>query len=136
MKPIRRRTDRNETERTMTVDLKVIQIGKRHMTLVLFCQLKEESILRYDLQLKGKPWGIVRCPLKYEYDHGLCDSSIPKETFVIERHLIWQKGKELRRMPLDINWSGLGYVEEGVEEDLDAFLDTWVEKLDQLFIDL
>jgi hypothetical protein len=71
----------------VTVEIKVLKIGNRQVTLAVFRQLQEEDIFNFDTsELNGKPWGWVN----YHPDDGSCYKS---EHY----HIIWQKGNELRR---------------------------------------
>ncbi len=75
------------TIQTATVEVKVMRIGKREMTLSVFRQLQEEPIIDEQTgKLTGEPWGRVN----YHPDKGCTDSHE-------HEHVIWQKGNELRR---------------------------------------
>ena len=71
--------------RTATVEIKAITISGKQMTLAVFRQLEEESIIDFDSgMLVGVPWGRVN----------YCGKDCPDREHV---HVLWQKGNELRR---------------------------------------
>jgi hypothetical protein len=71
--------DRAEVK-TCSVEVKVIRIDRKQMTLAVFRQIPSEPILDGNtLKLNGLPWGLIRY-------NGV--------------HLLWQKDKELRTCPL------------------------------------
>jgi hypothetical protein len=73
---------------TAPVDVAVVRIGKRQMTLSAFRQLYEEPIFDHDRgQLRGLPWGLVN------YHDKWCWSSAGGAHL----HVVWQLGRELRQ---------------------------------------
>lgn len=81
--------------RTATIEIKMMEISKRKITLSLFRQFKwAELIDRDTAQLNGVPWGLVN------YYWPECDEGRPEEMRVSNRyhlHPVWQKGQELYR---------------------------------------
>jgi hypothetical protein len=73
--------------RTMTVGIKAMTINDRQVTLAVFRQLLKEDLINYpDGTLAGIPWGLINYhPDKCEDEHNP------------HIHVVWQKGKELRR---------------------------------------
>ncbi len=72
------------TVQTLTVDVAVVRIGKKQMTLSVFRQLEVERLIDpATRQLRGVPWGRVRY-------HNHC----PEREHL---HIVWQKGRELRQ---------------------------------------
>jgi hypothetical protein len=98
-------TSNEASIQTATVDVKVIRIGQRQMTLSVFRQLKKEALIDWDVdervyQLRGQPWGLVNyCPgCCKQYEH---------------LHVVWQKDNELRRASVVLNW----YEDEDLRAD-------------------
>lgn len=131
---------------TTSIDVKIIRLDKRQVTLSVFRQLEEKSIFSNRMgeapSLLGVPWGLVRYTWK----------GSPKWT---DRYLVWQECDKIYRMPLvsDIdewcytffNWMGLiDLLEEYHQPDPDPLYLSWYkqvcdhletfEQLDQLFI--
>ncbi|KKN81351.1 hypothetical protein LCGC14_0319640 [marine sediment metagenome] len=73
---------------TTSISIRVLQIGKRQMTMSVFRQLPCEQIIDLDDDaLFGVPWGLVNyfwkgCGYKEDSEHV---------------HVVWQLGQELRR---------------------------------------
>lgn len=68
----------------VAIEVKVLKIGNRQVTLAVFRQLPNEQIINFETgELKGIPWGRVN----YHVDCKGNDHT----------HLVWQKGNELRR---------------------------------------
>jgi hypothetical protein len=82
-------TTEEATVQTLSVDLAVVRVGKRQMTLSVFKQLKEEPIINVDdsgdAEFRGTPWGLVN------YHSDGCVECSP------HLHVVWQKAGELRR---------------------------------------
>lgn len=77
-------TVENAQIKTAAVEIKTLTISGRQVTLSVFRQIQEEDIFDENLALKGVPWGTVN----YFW----------KEDFTKDKiHLLWQRGKELRR---------------------------------------
>ncbi len=75
------------TVKTLAIQVKVMKIGNRQVTLSVFRQLQYEQIIDAATgQLRGVPWGRVNyCP------GGCADGGGD------HLHVVWQKGGELRR---------------------------------------
>ena len=75
---------REATVKTASVEMKVLSISGKQMTLAVYRQLDEEEIIDEETgKLKGVPWGRVN------YFWGKCEPD--------HLHIVWQKGEELRR---------------------------------------
>src|SRR6266702_3274678 len=75
----------------VSIEVKVIKIDNRQMTLSVFRQVQKESIIDDATgKLNGKPWGRV------EYHTANCDiyQSLRMGKHI---HVLWQKGNELRQ---------------------------------------
>lgn len=68
---------------TAKVEIRVVTVSGKQMTLSVFRQLKQESPLDSDGNWKGRPWGTVN----------YLTSGPP--------NVLWQKGAELRRGKID-----------------------------------
>ena len=113
MKPDKSITITDASIKQVSIEVKVIKIDNKQMTLAVFKQILHEKIIDDRTgRLKGKPWG------KVEY-HTNC--GIWKRSEHI--HVIWQKGNELRQciVPLVSNTKGIPPYDK-------------LEALDQLFI--
>jgi hypothetical protein len=90
------------TVHTASLDVKIMRLDKKQVTLSVFRQIPEESILalnaflderddieRYEPLLAGVPWGIVR----YTWD---------KSPPWADYYLVWQRDEQLYRMPLPL----------------------------------
>lgn len=75
------------TVSTATIEVKVMKLNNRQMTLAVFRQLKVEDLLDSDGKKKGTPWGTIN----YHTDD--CKDFYSKKSHL---HVIWQKGDELR----------------------------------------
>src|SRR4051812_9584559 len=75
---------------TATIDVKIMRIDKKQVTLSVFRQLPEESIFLADGSLRGIPWGRVN------YLWG--DQEKRKVAF----HVVWQDGNKLKRCEVPI----------------------------------
>jgi len=73
--------------KTATITVKALTIDKRQVTLAVFRQLQEESLIDIEeAKFNGLPWGRVNyCPDK---------KACPDRE---HHHVVWQKGDELRR---------------------------------------
>lgn len=69
---------------TVSIEINALKIGKKQVTMGVFRQLENESIINFEtMELKGIPWGKVNYwPKPCNDDH---------------LHIVWQKGKELKR---------------------------------------
>ena len=73
--------------KTVAVEIRTLTISNKQVTLALFRQIKEESVLDWDTGgLCGIPWGTVNY-------HVGCDD----DAYSGHIHVVWQKGDELRR---------------------------------------
>lgn len=69
----------------VSVEIQVVRVGGRQMTLAVFRQLKREPLIDWKtLQLRGVPWGWVN------YHRGCSDD-------VEHLHIVWQDGNRLLR---------------------------------------
>jgi hypothetical protein len=74
--------------KTATVEIKTLSIAGRQVTLAVFRQLQEESVVDYELlRLNGPVWGRIN----YHPDKWCSDGGGD------HIHLVWQSGTELRR---------------------------------------
>lgn len=72
------------TVKTASVEMKVLTISGKQMTLAVFRQLDAEPVIDEETgELRGVPWGRIN------YFWGDCIAN--------HLHIIWQKGDELRR---------------------------------------
>jgi hypothetical protein len=77
---------------TAAVDVKVLRIGTKRMTLSVFRQLIEECPIDWELlDVKGPIWGIVNY-FWGDYLGGHDDAGNP-----IALQVVWKNGQELRR---------------------------------------
>src|SRR5262245_25038320 len=102
------------TIRTATIEVKTLTLSGRQITLSVFRQLQEESILdseRRPTHLRGVGWGWVNyCP-----GPGHC--AWAEHGASSHRHLVWQRGEELRRccfpqLGSGMHWEWCNKVEE------------------------
>jgi hypothetical protein len=81
--------------KTATVEIKILTVSGKQMTLAVYRQIKEENIFINPEQpyegTKGPCWGIIN------YHTKDCDLGAR------HLHLVWQKGKHLRRFDLYSN---------------------------------
>ncbi len=86
-------TTEDVTITTLSIEVKVMKIGKRQVTLAVFRQLPDEPIIHPDTgNLKGIPWGRVNYHVDCEH--------MPTSHF----HVVWQKDTELRRSLVVLPW--------------------------------
>lgn len=79
--------------KTATVEIKTLTVSGRQVTLAVFRQLQEESVIDYQLlRLNGIVWG------KVNYHTPDCTNEQDRHI-----HLIWQSGTELRRSCVKAN---------------------------------
>lgn len=82
-------TVQNAEVKTATVEVKTLTISGKQVTLAVFRQLRESTLLKFHnddtMTLNGVPWGWVN------YHPDKCAVDYP------HRHVVWQKGLELRR---------------------------------------
>jgi hypothetical protein len=73
--------------KTVSVGIQTLTVNNKQLTLSIFRQLHQEDVIdRYTGQLKGGAWGTVN------YFWNDCGWQGYRE----HRHVVWQKGKELR----------------------------------------
>ncbi len=141
---------------TLSIEVKVMKIGKRQVTLAVFRQLPEEPLIDHLTgKLKGIPWGRVNYHIE-------CSDAVPVLTYghetirkvfqedgikftVPHLHVVWQKGNELRRSVVR-DWtfrewpSYEEYVEFHADDEVENIAGAWMQSyrqlmaLDQLFI--
>lgn len=104
--------------KTATIDVKVMRLDKRQLTLSIFRQLEEDFIFS-TTGLRGKLWG------KVNYTWAGCH---PETAF----HVVWQAGDRLVRGP--VPKSKLSLMHYG-DLDNEAGLYDWVKDDDSLFDD-
>jgi hypothetical protein len=71
---------------TLSVEIKAIHINNRQLTLSIFKQIPEESILDANYEIKGVVWGRVNYFWK--------DAEQKRDSTI---HIVWSNGSELRR---------------------------------------
>lgn len=75
----------NAQIKTASVEIKTLSVSGRQVTLSVFRQIIEESIIHEDtMKLNGTPWGLVNYFVKVDDPE-------------YKINIVWQKGKELRR---------------------------------------
>lgn len=127
------------TIRTATIQVKVIRIDNRQMTLSVFRQLEQLNIIDGDTgELLGHPWGIVRyCPDTMCKEIGShihvvwqVDNLLFRSTVVCPHNLFANSSYNLARAVSHLP------VEEWGNEERDNYGKSWEQlcDLDQLFI--
>lgn len=85
-------TVHNATITTAAVEVKTLTLSGKQVTLAVFKQLREETLIGEDGNFLGEPWGFVNWhPNKCEGD---------KEHL----HVVWQKGSDLLRAQVSVPW--------------------------------
>lgn len=125
---------------TATIEVKVMKIGNRQVTLSVFRQLPERSVINHLTgDINGIPWGRVNY-------HVGCENNVPYAPYIPRNHLhiVWQLGNELyRSIVLDYTFgqgTRLRNDEYHTDEEMNVIANTWrysyaqLEQLDQLFI--
>jgi hypothetical protein len=69
---------------TCSVELRVVRVGKKQMTLSVFRQIREEDCFDDEFRVVGRPWGIVNY-CKCHSGHGE------------HHHVLWEQDGELRK---------------------------------------
>lgn len=83
----------NAEIKTASIEIKALTVNGRQVTMSTFRQLQEEELIDFDnMKLNGIPWGHVNYFWK---DNGL-------EGYHL--HIIWQKGKDLKRSSVPLNF--------------------------------
>ncbi len=112
--------------KTLAIEVKVMKIGKRQVTLAVFRQLPSENLIdRNTGKLRGIPWGRVN----YHVD---CSAV---EDYHI--HVVWQKGNELRKSVVyGLYFGGLSKGEDASRQAILNYGQSFdrLSGLDQLFI--
>lgn len=116
---------RHATVHTAAIDVKIMRLDKKQVTLSVFRQLDEELIFNADGTLRGTPWGRVNYTWKGN-----------KNGTVF--HVVWQDGDKLKRSPVPKpntravdDWVLGTEIEEGlaaVHEARDAYYE-WLDLL-------
>lgn len=85
------------TVKTASVDVRVLTISGKQVTLAVFRQLIEETLVNArDGTLAGVPWGkVAYCPGKACSLHDRSPGHL---------HIVWQKGDQLRRAAVPERW--------------------------------
>ncbi|SRR6266702_1961300 len=92
MKPDKSITITDASIKQVSIEVKVIKIDNKQMTLAVFRQLHEEPIIHPDTgELTGLPWGRVNYHIGCEEQD-------------LHFHVVWQKGSELRRSLVSLPW--------------------------------
>jgi hypothetical protein len=83
---------------TLSVELKMVNVNKKQMTLSVFRQIPEKSFLKDDLTYRGIPWGWVN----YFWNPPERDTKVDSLFLdpLDKIHLLWQKENKLYRHPL------------------------------------
>ncbi len=156
MKPDKSITITDASIKQVSIEVKVIKIDNKQMTLAVFRQLPEERLIDHLTgKLRGIPWGRVNY-------HVECSDAVPVLTYgheVIDKvfqekgrkhvdphlHIVWQKGNELRRSIVR-DWtfrewpSYEEYSENLTQDEIEHIAIAWLQSyaqlkaLDQLFI--
>ncbi|MGW2706562.1 hypothetical protein [Streptomyces sp. NPDC001340] len=78
-------TTQNALITTASVEVKTLTISGKQVTLAVFRQLREESLIGEDGSLNGDPWGVVN------YHPEKFGNAAP------HWHVVWQRGSDLFR---------------------------------------
>jgi len=92
-------TIKNAEIKTVGVEIKTLTIEGKQVTLTVFRQLQERSLINeLTGDLNGIPWGFVNyCPSKD------CQSTYVYEGYNDHLHIVWQQGIEIFRDTIYIN---------------------------------
>jgi hypothetical protein len=110
---------RHATLHTASIDIQIMRLDRKQVTMAVFRQLDEESVFLADGSLRGTPWGRVN----YTWN-----ANRPGTAF----HVVWQDGECLKRSQVPKPdhyewWRWLWDEDEGAE--LDAEDDWYRERL-------
>jgi hypothetical protein len=94
------------TIHTASIDVKIIRLDRRQVTMSVFRQLDEDLIFSSGGTLRGVPWGRVNYVWKDN----------PKGTAF---NVVWQEGEHLKRSPVPFEYSGDSRWYEWVVGDLE-----------------
>lgn len=98
-------TTENAEIKTAAIEIKSLTVSNRQVTLSLFRQIPHEDLIDYDqMKLNGTPWGQINYFWKETYE----DCKI---------HIVWQKGKELRRSII-LRKASYNYISHGWHSDI------------------
>lgn len=101
--------------KTATIEVKVMKIGNRQVTLSVFRQLKSESIIDFNTgEMRGIPWGQIN----YHVD---CDGLDQNHL-----HVVWQEGNELRRSIAFLPWERSPHATRSMRSFLTPTYDTFI----------
>jgi hypothetical protein len=98
-------TTETATITTAAIQIQTLTIGKKQVTLAVFRQLREEPLIAEDGTLNGVPWGTVN------YHPEKCIAGR-------HWHIVWQRGTELLRSRVEIDWPNGKFW----SDDCDAFI--------------
>lgn len=76
---------------TASIDVKIMRLDKRQVTMSVFRQLDEELIFAADGSLRGTPWGRV----SYLWKDNREGTAF---------HVVWQDGDRIKRSPVPKDW--------------------------------
>lgn len=115
-------TVHNAEIRTATVEVKTLTLAGKQVTLSVFRQLRERTLINADGTLNGQPWGTVN------YHPDKCADSDA------HLHVVWQVGSDLHRarVELAMSWprwieadAAPAWVDAKVREDVAGMLTGW-----------
>jgi hypothetical protein len=127
---------------TAAIDVKIMRIDGKQVTLSLFRQLPEKSIVspkcEKTLCLLGTAWGIVR----YDWGGHKHSPHGGRQESWVDFHLVWEMRKQLFRMPFpkedEDSWNQFRYqsLSQHTDQIESALYDYMLDcsELDQLFI--
>jgi hypothetical protein len=110
-------TTHEATVQTVQVEIKVLKVGKKQVTMGMFRQLPHDLLLDPEtVQLRGVPWGHVR--YRWDGDGSHWCGRGPK------LHVVWQLGDELRRGWVseepDRQW--MTWYQKAIQDDMDDWV--------------
>jgi hypothetical protein len=115
-------TVHNAEIRTATVEVKTLAMSGKQVTLAVFRQLREQTLINDDGSLNGQPWGSVN------YHADKCADAAE------HLHVVWQLGSDLfrDRVSLDVTYprwieaeSATAWVDAKVREEATGMLVGW-----------
>jgi hypothetical protein len=77
---------------TGSIDVKVLRLNKRQLTMGTFRQLCESLLFNYDGTMSGIPWGWVNYTWGDDHKRGVMG------------HVVFQKGSYINRCPISYDW--------------------------------
>ncbi|MFF1548727.1 hypothetical protein [Streptomyces sp. NPDC058291] len=117
-------TTQNATITTAAVEVKALTIGGKQVTLSVFRQLQEETLISNEGTLNGVPWGYVN------YHPDKCADDQP------HWHIVWQHGDQLRRAKVSqkpdfapgvTRGRSLPFISSTVDRLVTSFVLQWLE---------